>query len=122
MSDGTRCRAVVAGLLPAPQATALLLAGPADAQPSDEQARAQLPAIKQMLVDSAAQREVKTEAAHEQRIHAERAEKAALQERIENYRNGQNAGSREGRNASAALFAALLNCLKMSAVTECCTG
>jgi hypothetical protein len=103
--DGALSRAVVAGLLPAPEATTLLLGGPADMPPPDDKARAQLAAIKQMLADRAAQREANSEAAHEQRIEADRAEKATLQQRVDDHIREEKArmrGLRSGANAPPA--------------------
>jgi hypothetical protein len=59
-------RAAAAGLLPAPTVMALLPGPPADVEP-DAKARAQLTAIRKMLADSAAAKEL----AREERILAE---------------------------------------------------
>jgi hypothetical protein len=91
-------RASVAGLLPAPTVAALLPA-PEGAPAGDDKARAQLAGIKQMLAEAAALREVQLEAEHERRIEAERAERAALQRRVDNYfqKAGRPAGGKHAR-------------------------
>lgn len=82
--DAALRRAATAGVLPAPAAQALL-SGPTGEAPSDDVARAQLAAVKQLLIDGAAARQARLDAAHDERIAAENAEKALLRQRVSNY-------------------------------------
>lgn len=80
-------RAAAAGLLPAPAEAVALLAGPEPTEddPSGELARATVATVKQMLADGAAARQARLDAAHDERIAAEAAEKAALRQRVAAY-------------------------------------
>lgn len=100
--DAVLARANVAGLLPAPAAQALL-AGPVGVAPTDDKAREQLAGIKRMLADGAAARQARLDAAHDQRIAADEAEKVALLARVNGYANQHGL---QGANASAASPAA----------------
>lgn len=100
--DAVLARANIAGLLPAPAAQ-VLLAGPVGAVPADEKAREQLAVIKRMLADGAAARQAQLDAAHDQRIAADDAERAALLDRVNGYANLRGLQS---ANASAASPAA----------------
>jgi hypothetical protein len=86
-------RAAAAGLLPAPAEAVALLAGPEPTEddPSGELARATVATVKQMLADGAAARQARLDAAHDERIAAEAAEKAALRQRVAAYAAGLGA-------------------------------
>jgi hypothetical protein len=85
-------RAAVAGLLPAPQATALL-AGPAGDPTPDNNARSQLAAIRKMLADSAAEKERAIEAQAEADRQTEADSKARTQAQVDAYLDGNVAAA-----------------------------
>ncbi|WP_295991633.1 hypothetical protein [Rugamonas sp.] len=80
--DAALSRAAVAGLLPAPARA--LLAGP-PAAPLDDNARAQLAAIKQLLADGDAARQARLDAAYDERMATEAAERANREQRVAEY-------------------------------------
>jgi hypothetical protein len=82
--DAAIGRAVIAGQLPAPAAQTLL-GGPAVAEADTDAARAQLAAVKQLLADGAAARDARREAAFDQRVAAEAAERESREREVMEY-------------------------------------
>lgn len=80
-------RAARAGLLPAPQATALL-SGPAGDPTPDDNARAQLTTIRKMLDDSAAERQRQLERAEQERKGEEMALDIEIQAKVDEHLRG----------------------------------
>lgn len=81
-------RAATAGLLPAPQATALL-GGPAGDPGPDDKARAQLAAIRQMLADSASAKERQLQRAEQERLGDEMAKDIEIAQLVTQYQERQ---------------------------------
>lgn len=82
--DVALSRAVVAGLLPAPE-DALLLGGPAADEPQADAAREQLAKVKQLLADGAAARQARLDAAYDERMAAEAVERTEREKQVATY-------------------------------------